>query len=125
MKPHRVFSLSCGAWFGDPEECGASKTTASGTTSLSSTVDRIYIDGSGDLSQWINGTITIGFETKRISGAGNNYVDLEYPFFSSPAGLTFTAAKGCDHTLEDCKRHNNERNYNGFLGIPWLYTVKT
>lgn len=125
MKPHRVFSLSCSAWFGDPEECGATKHTATGTASLSSTVDRIYVDGAGDLSQWLHGTVTIGFETKRIIATGGGYVDLEYPFFSSPAGQQFTAAQGCDHTLTTCKRYGNERNYNGFLGIPWLYTVKT
>ena len=125
MKPHRGLGLSCSAWFGDPEECGATKQTASGVVGQASTVDRIYVDGTSDLSEWLHGTITVGFETKYIKSVGLGYVDLEYPFYSSPVGKQFTATQGCDHSLADCKRHGNESSYGGFLGIPWEYTIKT
>jgi len=123
----RTCMLSCGAWFGDDVECGAEQVTQEGTVGSGSTQYIIYDSSlTQAASYWKNGTVTYGFETKRILSSAVGSITVEYPFYTTPTeGDSYSCETGCDGSTTDCDRHSNRKNYNGMLAIPWQYSVKT
>lgn len=123
----RKLSLSCNAWFGDSEECGAVVSTHNGTVQMGSTQNVIYDSALQQAENyWKNGVITIGFESRKIKSSTAGNVVTEYPFFSiPPIGTSFSLQNGCDKSYADCNRHNNTRNFSGFPAIPFDIVVKS
>lgn len=125
LHSERTVSINCNAWFGDSDECGATKNIVTGTTSSSSTTNTIYSDSLGSVSNfWNNGTITIGYETKKVKSCGSGYVIVEYPFFESTVSKSFYIEQGCDKTLSECSRFSNTKNYGGFPSVSLNYGIK-
>jgi len=123
----RTVMKSCNAWFGDSEECGATKVSITSTVATGSTQNVIYSAGLGQSDNyWKNGVITIGYESKKVISSTSGSVTVEYPFFSAPEiGTSFTIVTGCDKTQTDCSRWNNLANYSGFPSISLEYIIKT
>lgn len=123
----RVVGINCNAWFGDADECGATKVTKSSTVKANSTQYTIYDTSITEAAgYWKNGTVTITYETKRIISSTVGSITVEYPFYSTPAvGTTYTMSTGCDHTYTDCTRHSNTSNYGGFPAVALDYMIKT
>ncbi len=42
----------------------------------------------------------------------------------TPWGFTLTNLDTCNHTLDDCRRHNNVRQFGGFIGVPGNGTIR-
>lgn len=121
VENHRTLGLTCTSWFGDPEECGATFTTVNGKTSSDTTKKIIKSDSLKGYAEsyFVNGVIVVGWEARRIIASSDGQVTCEYPFFTDYiAGVEFSATNGCDGSISDCKRHNNAKNYGGFLSIP-------
>ena len=120
----RTISINCNSWFGDSDECGANKGTLSGTCLSNSTNKIIYGSFGNVTNYWKNGTITIGYETRKILECGNGWVKVEYPFVEDIINLGFYAEQGCDKTVGECTRHNNLKNYGGFPSVSLNYGIK-
>ena len=123
----RTMMLTCNAWFGDSEECGATVDTRTSTVAAGSTSKTIVhaADSTGE-NYWINGVITIGYESRQIKSSNSTSITVDIPFFSTPitnAAISYT--NGCNKSYTDCKRHNNTKNYSGFLSIPLTEYVIT
>ena len=125
LESNRTVGKPCNAWFGDAEECGVTQVVGSGTCEPNSTQNIIYYYGFTGSTYWLNGVITIGYESKKIISQGDGWVQVEYPFFSSPTNHYFTIVTGCDKTQTDCKRWNNLSNYSGFPSINTEFLIKT
>lgn len=126
IKPGRVTGLSCNAWFGDPDECGAIKGVASGTTQPGSNVHSIITQQTKVDNYWADGSITVGDETRQIKNSTGNMVYLEYPFLIDTLGKSYSIEQGCNKSQETCiNRFNNAVNFTGFIGIPWENVIKT
>jgi hypothetical protein len=126
MTSCRSLQLSCNAWFGDSEECGATVTTVAGTVATGSTQTVIYdatlVQGE---NYWKSGVITIGFESKKVMSSTAGSVTVNYPFYTAPsAGTSYTLENGCDQSYPDCVRHGNTVNFSGFKAIPFECVVK-
>ena len=123
----RTCMLSCGAWFGSAEECGATLDTRNGTVTSSSTQSIIYCpsDGTPD-NYWKSGVLSIGFESKKVIASTSTSKTVEFPFYSvPPIGTAFSVSSGCDKSKTDCIRHGNLQNYGGYPSIPFEYQIKT
>ena len=110
------------------DECGASVDTRTYAVSDGSTSKVIvHPDDNTAENYWINGTITIGYESRQVKASTSTTITVDIPFFSSPiTGATISYTNGCNKSYSDCKRHANTRNYSGFLAIPTTeYTVVT
>lgn len=123
-QPGRTMMLSCNAEFGDPEDCGASKDTQTGTIQSGSNVHAIYIQQTKPDGYWRNGIITIGYESKMIEDSVGNKIVLRYPFYFVPQGI-YTVERGCDKTNSTCKAYVNNSNYSGFPSIPFELQIKS
>lgn len=124
----RTMMLTCNAWFGDADECGASIDSRTSTVSAGSTSKTIVhpADNTAE-NYWINGTVTIGYESRQVKSSNSTSITVDIPFFSNPTtGVALSYTNGCDKSYSDCKRHANTKNYSGFLAIPTTeYTVVT
>ena len=124
----RTMMLTCNAWFGDADECGAHLDTRTSTVSAGST-SKVIVHPADNTAEnyWINGTITIGYESRQVKASTSTTITVDIPFFSSPiTGVAMSYTNGCNKSYSDCKRHANTRNYSGFLAIPTTeYTVVT
>lgn len=123
----RTMMLTCNAWFGDSEDCGAAIDTRSSVVATGSTSKTIVhaADSTGE-NYWINGVITIGYESRQIKSSNSTSITVDIPFFSTPiTGATISYTNGCNKSYTDCKRHNNTKNYSGFLAIPLTEYVVT
>lgn len=121
----RSLMLSCNAVFGDAEDCGAIKDTATGTVQPSSTPTVIVIEGTHAVDHWKYGFITIGSQSIAVVGNTANTVITEVPFYIAPSG-TYTITSGCSKAKSWCKsRYNNMANHSGFPGIPFELSVKS
>ena len=123
----RTMMLTCNAWFGDADECGAAVDTRTSTLLAGSTSKTIVhaADSTGE-NYWINGTITIGYESRQIKSSNATSITVDIPFFSTPiTGSTISYTNGCNKSYSDCKRLNNTKNYSGFLAIPLTEYVVT
>jgi Phage conserved hypothetical protein BR0599./Uncharacterized conserved protein (DUF2163). len=123
----RIVGVNCNAWFGDSDECGATKGIKTSTVKSSSTQYVIYDNSITETAgYWKNGTITISYETKKILSSAVGSVTVEFPFYSTPTvGTSYTMSTGCDHTYTDCTRHNNTSNFGGFPAVALDYMIKT
>lgn len=123
----RTMMLTCNAWFGDAEECGATVDTRAATVLTGSTSKTIVhaADSTGE-NYFINGTITIGYESRQVKSSNSTSITVDIPFFSTPiTGATISYTNGCNKSYSDCKRLNNTKNYSGFLAIPLTEYVVT
>lgn len=123
----RTMMLTCNAWFGDTDECGAIVDTRTSTLLAGSTSKTIVhaADSTGE-NYWINGTITIGYESRQVKSSNATSITVDIPFFSTPiTGATISYTNGCNKSYSDCKRHYNTANYSGFLAIPLTEYVVT
>jgi hypothetical protein len=127
MKSCRSLMLTCNAWFGDAEECGAQVTTMNNSVGVGSTQNIIY--HANDYTQpdyFKSGTCSIGYESKKIIASTSTSITVEYPFFTVPAtGLAVNYVNGCDRTHPDCIRHNNSQNFSGFLSVPFEFAIRS
>ena len=116
----RTMGLSCQAWFGDSQECGAAFDKRNGTVNTSSTANTIvHANDSTGENYWLNGVITIGYESRQVKASTAFTITVDIPFFSIPAaGLAYSIQNGCDKSVQDCSRHHNNQNFGGFLAIP-------
>ena len=128
MVPTRKHQLSCNAWFGDPDECGATKIKVSGTM-LSNSTQHVIRDNSINegVNYWKDGIAEYNGEKRKIAKSESGNITLEYPFtYAVQGGAVYTRENGCDKTAVTCKnRHNNRQNYSGFLSIPFELVVRT
>lgn len=121
--PNRSFQLTCNSEFGD-ESCGISKGIGSGYTQVGSNSSYISYGGGNMGNWWQDGIITINGESRQIKSS-YDWIIVTYPFFQQiTAGMPFTIQRGCDKTTVGCNRHNNRRNYSGYLSIPWETTYR-
>lgn len=125
--PGRTFQVKCNWRFGS-EECGKTIPTKSGTIdSISGTTinDSNITEAS---NYWKHGTITIGNESRIITGAGSGYVEVEYPFPADVgAGDSYDMKAGCDKSYNSghgCTFWSNTQFYGGFLSIPKIKDIR-
>jgi len=125
--PSRKFQLPCNAWFGDPDECGATKYTASPTIADGSTQTQIHTGDGNGVDFWKDGILTYYNESRKITAFSGGVFTLEYPFtYTVQVGATFTVEQGCDKSATVCKnRFNNLANRSGFPSIPFEFAIRT
>lgn len=117
--PRRTFQLTC-PWVFGGVECGVTAPTASGT--VDSSGEGNYTLYSTALEQpvgtWVNGFITIEGQGRQVVASESGQVTVTIPFFTDPATKTFNIKAGCDKTIADCEKWENEQFYGGFLYVP-------
>lgn len=129
--PGRTFGPQCN-WrkFGDPDTCGVVVPTKDGFLDNVSADQKIIYDS--DITEavdyWKYGNITIGTETRIITGSGAGYVEVEYPFLKViNAGDGYSMKAGCDRTYNGghgCTYWGNTDFYGGFRKIPNANSLK-
>lgn len=127
LRSHRVFSLACNACFGSSYECGAIQCTKEGWVEIGSDQNTIVSTYFGNVPDdyWINGTVTVGYETRAIKHSVGNTLFLMYPLFQElKMGTKCVAKTGCDHTYNDCIRHGNLSHFGGFPSIPFEENIR-
>lgn len=124
--PRRRCQLACNAArFGDQEECGYTKGTASGITqNISGTTIYDTLRTEED-NHWKDGIITIGYEYRKIISSASGELTVDFPFGSDVLGQSYSIEQGCDKTFNRCKEYNNRTNFSGFPSIPWEIVIKT
>jgi hypothetical protein len=127
LESYRTVSQNCDAWFGDPDECGATRVTQTGTIGANSTQYTIYDSSITQVADyWKGGVCTIGFESKKIISSTVGSITVDYPFYSTPTtGTNYSITNGCDHTQANCKLYNNLKNFGGFPVVNLEYSVKS
>lgn len=126
--PPRTCDLLCQAWFGDADECGAAKNTATVVIGANSTQTTIY---SSSIVQptdhWKDGMVTWQGESRQIISSGVGFVRVRYPLtYTVSVGSTVYLEQGCDHFSNTCRdRYGNLHNYSGFLAVPFELKVVT
>jgi len=128
--PARIFQVQCPWQFGEPDTCGATAPTKSGTVD-SLSADYMTINDA-DITEaagyWEHGEITIGKESRTITGSGSGYVTVEYPFSANiQAGDSYSMKAGCDKSYDGghgCTFWGNTQFYGGFLSIPEIRDVR-
>jgi len=129
--PARKYGTNCPWRFGDPETCGVTPPTASGTVDSVSDFTTLYLSEltGHDDHYWAYGFITVDGESRFVVDSGDGWVRIRIPFFSDPTGENYQLKAGCDKTFgaEDegqneinhgCKFWNNTEFFGGFLFIP-------
>jgi hypothetical protein len=117
--PNRSSQLACNSEFGD-DECkvslGAASVKITGTQSNGSV---IVLAKSFPDKYWQNGVISCGGEARNISVSSGDKITVNVNFLQNPiVGKTAELRRGCNKTVDDCKRFNNLKNYGGFPAIP-------
>jgi len=125
----RTLMLPCNAVFGDADDCGATKATATGTVvAVEGTIihiERDITDEPWTENYWKHGYITINGQSIGIIESAGSTVKTEVPFFIEPTG-TYTVVQGCNKTFKFCgDQYNNQKNFSGCPGIPWELVVRT
>lgn len=126
MESCRTFMLTCNAWFGDEEECGAEEKIVTSTVASRSTQNIInHANDNSPVDYYKNGVISIGYESKKIIASTSTSITVEYPFFSVPTvGTPIVYQNGCDRSYPDCLRHNNTKNFSGFKSLPSQLVIR-
>jgi phage-related protein len=125
--PGRTFQVKCNWVFGG-EECGVSVPTKSGNIDSISGITINDTDITEESDYWKHGTITVGNESRIITGSGSGYVEVEYPFSTDVgAGDSYDMKAGCDKSYNSghgCSFWNNTQFYGGFLSIPKIKDIR-
>lgn len=117
--PNRSSRLACNSEFGD-EECQMSLGTQNvRITGVENDGTVIILEKSFTDKFWQNGVILCGGEARNISVSSGNKVTINVNFLQEPIiGKMAQLSRGCNKTVDDCRRFNNLRNYSGFPAIP-------
>lgn len=115
--PNRNFRVACNSAFGDAE-CGMS--LAEETMSITAVNgNTVTLEKSHDANYWMNGVITVGGESRIISRSSGNTVMLNINFVQNIVGKSATLRRGCDKTVDMCRKYGNMRHYSGFPAVPF------
>lgn len=120
---YRTLQLSCNSEFGDQDSCMADKCITTATAQTGTTQSKIILPNSYSDDFWTNGMITSRYESRTITSSKGNVVNLHFPFMFIPE--TFTIERGCDKTFACCKNIGQQKNYSGFLGVPYELTIRS
>ena len=126
--PLRKCQLACNAWFGDVDECGASKNEITGTCGEGTDQNTIVDSSRTETTDyWKDGIVTIGGENRRILSSASGSIQVEYPFgYTIGGGTTYSIERGCDKRYSTCRdRFNNLINFSGFPAVPLEYRILT
>lgn len=116
--PNRTSQLACNSEFGD-DECRMSLSAENVRITGVENGNVIVLAKSFPNKYWQNGVISCGGEARNISVSSGNKVTINVNFMQNPiVGKTAELRRGCNKTVDDCKRFNNLKNYSGFPAIP-------
>lgn len=125
--PGRTFSPKC-QWVFGSEECGVTVPTKTGTIDSISGTTINDSDITEATDYWKHGSITVGTESRVITGSGSDYVGVEYPFSTDvTAGDSYEMKAGCDKSYDGghgCSFWGNTQFYGGFLSIPKIRDIR-
>ena len=115
--PNRDYSLNCNSTFGDAE-CQASLAEES-LAIVSVSGNTITLSKSFERNYWRNGVAISEGEARVIEESEDNTITLNVNFLQDLDGKSIKLSRGCNKTVEDCKRFNNLAHYSGFPAIPF------
>jgi hypothetical protein len=116
--PNRTSQLACNSEFGD-DECQMKLSAENVIITGVENGNVIVLAKSFPDKYWQNGVISCEGEARNISVSSGNKVTINVNFMQSPiVGKTAELRRGCNKTVDDCKRFNNLKNYSGFPAIP-------
>lgn len=127
----RRSQYSCTSVFGDASCKAVVKKTNTTITNIQQSNDGYIVSINTPIveNDYINGVLIVEGEARKIVGIPTQRtIKLEYPLLQSTdilMGKSCIVQAGCDKTPSDCKRHNNQKRYAGFLSVPFEFTVRT
>ena len=127
----RRTQYTCTSTFGDSSCRAVIKKTQAVITNIQQSNDGyvVSIDTPIEEKDYINGVLIVEGEARKIVGIPTiRTIKLEYPLLQAKDILMnkqCTVQAGCDKTPSDCKRHNNQKRYAGFLSVPFEFTIRT
>jgi hypothetical protein len=127
----RRTQYSCTSVFGDASCKAIVKQMTPTITNIQQTNNGYEVTLNTTVSEqdYTNGVLIVEGEARKIVGfITNKTIKLEYPLLQATNFLLnkqCTIQAGCDKTPSDCKRHNNQKRYAGFLSVPFEFTVRT
>ena len=115
--PNRNYRLACNSEFGD-SECGMdlAKESVAVTGRMGNV---ITIDVSHEKDYWKDGVISVEGESRVISSSSGNTVTINVGFAHDAEGKSAELSRGCNKTVERCKKYGNMKHYSGFPAIPF------